>query len=101
MTEEDLKRLHRHHLATIGLFIAFWIFFVVAILIVEFFPITKPIQDSLIGAIFGAALVLCLLQFKERCPDCRANLGLQMALGIPRQCTKCGAILRKDLKTDD
>lgn len=100
MTEDDLKSLYRHHNATIGLFVAFWLFLLVVILLIELFSLSKVTQDNLIGTVFGAAVVLCLLQFKKRCPDCGANLGLQRRLGIPRKCAKCGALLRKDLKMD-
>jgi hypothetical protein len=98
MTDDDLKSLYRHHNATIGLFVAFWLFVLVAVLLIEFFSLSKITQDNLMGTVFGAAIVLCLLQFKRRCPDCRANLGLQRRLGIPRKCAKCGALLRKDPK---
>jgi hypothetical protein len=86
--------LHRHHIATIGLFVAFSIFVVVAILLIEFVFLSHGTRDSLIGTIFGAVIVLCLLQFRKRCPDCGANLGLQRRLGIPRHCAKCGVLLR-------
>ena len=91
---EDLERLRRHHYTTIGLFIAFWVFVVVSIGMIEFTDISDRTRDNLIGTMFGAAIVLSLLQFKQRCPTCGANLGWQLRLGIPRSCHKCGAKLR-------
>ncbi len=95
MTEDDLKSLRRHHNATIGLFFAFWIYFLIVIVVINFFPPSNTTHDNLIGTMFGAAIVLCLLQFKKCCPDCGANLGLQRRLGIPKKCAKCGVILKK------
>ena len=94
MPANELDKLRQHHHATIGLFVAFWLFTLVAIGIIEFFEISERTQDSLIGTIFGGAIVLSLLQFAKRCPECRANLGLQLRLGIPKHCNKCGAVLR-------
>lgn len=100
MTEDHLKSLYRHHNSTIGLFVAFWLYVLVVVLLIEFFSLSKTSQDILTGTLFGAAIVLCLLQFRKRCPDCGSNLGLQRRLGIPRTCAKCGALLRKDPKMD-
>ncbi|MDH3386968.1 MAG: hypothetical protein OEN02_03605 [Gammaproteobacteria bacterium] len=96
MPAEDLRKLRQHHNATIGLFVAFWIFTPVAIVVIELFDISQRAQNALIGTIFGAAIVISLLQFSKRCPHCRANLGWQSRLGIPRHCGKCGSILRED-----
>ncbi|MDH3377417.1 MAG: hypothetical protein OEQ39_10715, partial [Gammaproteobacteria bacterium] len=82
MSANDLTRLRQHHNATIGLFVAFWLFVLVSIGVIEFFEISKRTQDSLIGTLFGAAIVLSLLQFTKRCPNCRANLGWQVRLSI-------------------
>ena len=90
----DQERLRRHHNATIGLFVAFWIFVPIAIGVVEFTNVSESMRESIIGTLFGAVVVMTLLQFKERCPICHANLGLQWRLGIPRNCHKCGATLR-------
>lgn len=95
MSNNGLKKLHQHHNATIGLFVAFWVFTLIAVGVIEFFEISKRTQDSLIGTIFGAVIVLCLLQFSKRCPNCQANLGWQVRLGIPKNCHKCGASLRQ------
>mgnify|MGYP001820689309 CR=1 FL=1 len=96
MSAKKLEKLRQHHHATIGLFVAFWLFTLIAIGIIEFFEISERTRDSLIGTIFGGAIVLLLLQFAKRCPKCRANLGWQLRLGIPRHCHKCGAVLRPD-----
>ena len=96
MSSKELEKLRQHHQATIGLFVAFWLFTLVAIGVIEFFEISERSQDSLIGTIFGGAIVLLLLQFAKRCPKCRANLGWQLRLGIPKHCHKCGAVLRRD-----
>lgn len=94
MTKDDRKDLLRHHHATIGLFIVFWLFTLTTICLIEFFSLSQSTQNNLMGTVFGAAIVLCLLQFRKRCPDCEANLGLQWRLGIPRHCATCGALLR-------
>lgn len=93
IVSDELKKLRQHHNATIGLFVAFWLFVLVAIGVIEFFETSKRTQHSLIGTIFGAVIVLCLLQFAKRCPNCRANLGSQVQLGIPMNCRKCGVNL--------
>lgn len=94
MLASNLEKLRRHHIATIGLFVAFWLFILFAIGGIEFFEISRRTRDSLVGTIFGGAIVLSLLQFTKRCPKCRANLGWQMRLGIPKHCHKCGMVLR-------
>ena len=101
MSADNLKKLRQHHNATIGLFVAFWLFVFVAIGVVEFFEISKRTHDSLIGTLFGAAIVLCLLQFTKRCPNCRANLGWQVRLSIPKNCHRCGASLRENPNGQD
>ncbi|MDH3219014.1 MAG: hypothetical protein OEO19_05710 [Gammaproteobacteria bacterium] len=95
MPTNELRKLRQHHNATIGLFVAFWIFTPTAIVVIEFFDVSQRTRDALIGTIFGAAIVLSLLQFSKRCPYCRANLGWQARLGIPGHCRKCGSILRE------
>ena len=101
MSANDLKKFRQHHNAMIGLFFAFWLFVLVAIGVIEYFEITRRTQDNLIGTIFGAAIVLCLLQFTKRCPICRANLGWKIRLGIPKNCHKCGAGLRQNPNDQD
>ena len=93
--QDPLAKLLRHHQATIGLFVAFWIYTVAMILVIEFFDIPESWQSSMIGAMFGGAVVAVMLQFKARCPDCRARLGWQRRLGIPKRCRNCGAKLRE------
>jgi hypothetical protein len=95
ISTNDLEKLRQHHNATIGLFVAFWLFVLAAIGAIEIFDISARTRNSLTGTIFGAAIVLVLLQFTKRCPDCRANLGWQVRLGIPKNCQKCGAALRQ------
>ncbi len=82
MTEDQLENLFRHHNATIGLVIAFWIYVPVVTLLIEFFSVSKNTQDILMGTRSGAANVLCRLQFRKHCPDCGSNLGWQRRLGI-------------------
>ena len=94
MNSDDREKLRRHHQATIGLFVAFWICCPLAILALEFGAVSPLFERSLIGTIFGVAIVLVLLQFRHRCPSCRARLGLQWSLGIPRRCGRCGERLR-------
>lgn len=102
LSPENLRKLHHHHNATIGLFVAFWLYVIVAIGVIELVEISKGTQDNLIGTLFGAAIVLLLLQFAKRCPNCRAHLGCQVKLGIPKTCRKCGAVLReKDADPDE
>lgn len=101
LSPDDLRKLRQHHNATIGLFVAFWLYVIVAIGVIEFVEISKGMRDNLIGILFGAAIVLSLLQFAKRCPNCRANLGCQVRLGIPKTCRNCGAVLRgKDAASD-
>ena len=94
ISKEDRKKLLSHHYATIGLFVAFLIFCVVTILTIEFLEISERTQNNLIGTLFGAAIVLSLLQFARCCPNCHVNLGWQLRLGIPKNCVKCGQQLR-------
>ena len=96
MSANDLKKLRQHHNAMIGLFFAFWFFVLVAIGVIKFFEISKRVQDNLVGTLFGAAIVLCLLQFTKRCSISRANIGWKIRLGIPKNCHKCGASLRQN-----
>jgi hypothetical protein len=51
MNEEDRKRLHRHRLATIGLFVTFWIFTLAVVFLIEFIPISETAQKSLMGVV--------------------------------------------------
>ena len=88
------KKLLRHHNATIGLFVAFWIFTISMILAIEVIGVPVSWNGPLIGTMFGGAIVAVLLQFAARCPGCGANLGWQRRLGIPRNCGKCGENLR-------
>jgi hypothetical protein len=92
--EDPCAKLLRHHQATIGLFVAFWIYTIAMILIIEFADIPERWERNMIGTAFAAAIVAILLQFSVRCPRCRANLGWQRRLGIPKTCAKCGERLR-------
>ena len=92
--KDPLKKLRQHHHATIGLFFAFWICAIVAILILEFGDVSEGLQNSLLGALLGGVVVVVLLQFSARCPVCRANLGWQQRLGVPKHCRQCGRRLR-------
>jgi len=94
MAQGNLKKLRQHHNATIGLFVAFWVFALAAIGIIELVEISERTRDSILGTLFGAAIVLSLLQFSKRCPNCKKNLGWQQRLGIPKNCKKCGELLR-------
>lgn len=94
MNADDRKNLLRHHYATIGLFITFWLYTLIVIFLIELFPLSPTTQHRLMGVVFGAVFVLCVVQLTKRCPDCKANLGLQRRLGIPRHCAKCRAVLR-------
>lgn len=96
LSPEELQKLRRHHISTIGLFVAFWFYAVGMILAIEFFDMPESTEANLIGTLFGAAIVLALLQFAKRCPKCRSNLGWQVRLGVPRNCHKCGVVLRAD-----
>lgn len=93
-SETELKKLRQHHYQTIGLFIAFWLCAVCAVLAIEFLDLSERTTNSLVGALFGAAIVAVWLQFSARCPGCRANLGWQSRLGVPEHCRRCGMALR-------
>lgn len=92
--EDPLAKLLRHHQATIGLFVAFWIYAIAMILLIEFTDLPESWERNMIGTFFGAAIVAVLLQFSARCPRCGANLGWQRRLGIPKTCSRCGEKLR-------
>ena len=92
---DDLQKLRRHHNATIGLFVAFWIFALGVVGAIELLDLSEGTQDNLFGTLFGAVIIFCLLQFAKRCPNCRSNLGWQISLGIPKNCHKCGVALRE------
>ena len=92
---DDLQQLRRHHNATIGLFVALWIFGLGVVGAIALLDLSEGTQNTLFGTLFGAVIILCLLQFAKRCPNCRSNLGLQLRLGIPKNCHKCGMGLRK------
>ena len=94
LSPEELRKLRRHHNSTIGLFVAFWIYAAGMVLAIEFLDLSENTEANLMGAFFGAAIVLALLQFAKRCPSCGANLGCQVRLGIPKNCHKCGVALR-------
>ena len=96
LSQTELKKLRQHHHQTIGLFVAFWICAVCAVLAIEFLELSERTTNNLIGALFGAAIVAVLLQFSSRCPRCQANLGWQSRLGIPKGCRQCGVTLRGD-----
>ncbi|NNE82977.1 MAG: hypothetical protein HKN28_03305 [Alphaproteobacteria bacterium] len=96
LSPEALQKLRRHHYSTIGLFVAFWIYAVSMVLAIEFLELSENTEANLIGTFFGAAIVLAILQFAKRCPKCRANLGWQVRLGVPKNCHKCGVALRAD-----
>ena len=96
LSPEELQRLRRHHNSTIGLFVAFWIYAVSMILAVGFLDLSRSTKANLIGTFLGGAIVVALLQFSKRCPNCRTNLGWHVRLGIPRNCHKCGIVLRTD-----
>ena len=91
----ELQKLHRHHNSTIGLFVAFWLYVLCVVGAIVLLDLSERTEDSLIGTLFGAVIVLSLLQFAKRCPNCRAILGWQVRLGIPRNCHKCGVVLRE------
>jgi uncharacterized membrane protein YeaQ/YmgE (transglycosylase-associated protein family) len=94
MSAGEFEKLRRHHQATIGLFVAFWICVLGAIAAIELLDVSEQTQTNLIGTLFGAVIVLVLLQFSQRCPKCSANLGWQVRLGIPKNCHRCGVALR-------
>lgn len=96
LSPEELRKLRRHHNATIGLFVAFWICVVGVILAIELLDLSKSTETNLMGAILAAVIVLGLLQFSKRCPECGTNLGWQVRLGIPDRCRKCGVALKAD-----
>jgi hypothetical protein len=95
LSATELKKLRERHYQTIGLFVAFWVCAPCVILAIEFLNLSERAISSLIGTLFGAAVVAVLLQFSGRCPRCRTNLGWQCRLGIPRKCRKCGVTLRE------
>ena len=80
LSPDELQKLHRHHNATIGLFVAFWLFALSVVGATVLLDLSEATEDNLIGTLFGAVLVLALLQFAKRCPNCRANLGWQVRL---------------------
>ena len=90
---DELQKLRRHHNATIGLFVAFWLFALGVVGAIVLLDLSEETEDNLIGTLFGAVIVLVLLQFAKRCPNCRANLGWQVRLGIPKNCHRCGVAL--------
>lgn len=77
---------------------AFWICAVLVIGAVQFLDLSEGTERNMIGVLFGAVIVMSLLQFSKRCPKCRANLGWQLRLGIPRNCKKCGVRLSDEKK---
>ena len=95
LSPDEFEELRRHRNCTIGLFVAFWIWVIVVIAAMTLFDLSQVTQDNLIGVLGGAVIVLALLQFSMRCPNCRANLGWQVRLGIPRNCRKCGVDFRE------
>jgi hypothetical protein len=96
LSPDEFQKLRRHHNATIGLFVAFWLFVPVVVGAIELLDLSEGTQDNLIGTLFGAAIVCSLLQFAKRCPKCQASLGWQIRLGIPKICHKCGVALREE-----
>jgi len=96
LSPEELRKLRQHHNSTIGLFVAFWIYVLGTILAIEFLDLSERTAANLMGVLFGTVIVLGLLQFAKRCPNCGANLGWQVRLGVPRTCRKCGVALRVD-----
>ena len=94
LSRDELDKLRRHHNATIGLFIAFWICALAVIGAIQLLDLSRNTQNILMGALFGAVVVSVLLQFSKRCPNCRSNLGWQVRLGVPKRCHKCGVTLR-------
>ena len=95
ISRDDLEKLRRHHNATIGLFITFWICTLAVIGAIEFLDLSKNTQNALMGTLFGAVIVCVILQFSKRCPNCHSNLGWQVRLGVPKRCHKCGETLRE------
>ena len=95
ISPDDLRKLRRHHYATIGLFVAFWIFALGVVGAIELLDLSEGTQNKLFATLFGAVIILCLLQFAKRCPNCRSNLAWQVRLGVPKYCRKCGVILRE------
>lgn len=75
LSSEELRDLRWHHNRTIGLFVAFWICAVLVIGAVQFLDLSEGTEHNMIGVLFGAVIVMSLLQFPKRCPKCRANLG--------------------------
>lgn len=94
LSRDALERLRRHHYASIALFVAFWIFTLGVIGAIELLDLSARTQNALMGIVFGAVVAGAALQFSKRCPTCRSNLGWQVRLGIPKQCKKCGTVLR-------
>ncbi len=94
MLPNDREKLRQQHYAIVGLFVACLIFSPLAILLMVLLEISPQTRNSLVGTIFGGVIVLVLLQFSKRCPGCGANLGIQLRLGIPKHCRRCGARLR-------
>lgn len=91
----EMRRLRSHHNQTIGLFVAFWIFLLAVVAADSLLDLPDGVPRNMVGVLFGAALVMVLLQFAKRCPRCRANLGWQVRLGVPRQCRRCGVRLSR------
>ena len=95
ISPDDLQKLRRHHTATIGLFAVFWVFALGVAAAVALLDLSEGTQYSLFGTLSGGVLILFLLQFAKRCPNCRSNLGWQLRLGVPKYCHKCGMALRE------
>ena len=95
LSQDQLRKLRRHHKATIGLFVAFWIFALGVVAAIELLDLSETTRNCLMGTLFGAVIVSGLLQFAMRCPNCGANLGWQVRLGIPKNCRKCGIALKE------
>lgn len=99
-TLEDCEKLRRRHILTIGLFIAFWICAIPAVLAIEFLDLSAGTERNIIGALLGGVIIAVALQFSMRCPKCRSNLGWQVRMGVPETCRKCGARLRPEKPGD-
>jgi hypothetical protein len=90
LTHDESVRIWRWERRMLVFYTAAMLAICGSILLMAYHGDQQPVRLGIIAMILALAVVGWVIQFRERCPRCNAQLGRQARVLLPVKCKNCG-----------